>query len=680
MAQTGKTPIQLYGSTTASATPLAGNLATTANGVELAVNAADGKLFYKDTGGVVQVLATKATGTIGGSITQVQYNNGGVLAGSANMTFDGTALTLGAGAVLNTPASVTLTNATGLPVSTGISGLGTGVATFLATPSSANLAAAVTDETGTGALVFANSPTFVTPALGTPASGAVTNLTGTASININGTVGATTATTGAFTTLAASGDVTLSGGTANGVPYLNASKQLITGTALTFDGTNFGVGTTGPAGRVTVQVPTPASGAASPAMFYAGDGSKQFGLYQTGSAYATAGAGANELWYYTAGYAALTFGSDGNIPIKWISNGSEQMRLTATGLGIGTSSPGAKLDVVGTGDLSARVSTTGTSNAAILLLQNGNGTTSGGYSYIRFLNNDTNSQDWRIGTIGSNNFTLFNSKAGTFPLIIDSSGNLGLGVTPSAWRSSSDRTLQVNGTALAGFANYATALSNNAFLNASSSWTYIESGVASNKFELLNGGGFAWNVAPSGTAGNAISFTQAMTLDASGNLLNGCTTQGANGCRLTLSTDSGTTKWDVGPRNAIATNFYVAAAASTGVYLNGTSATSWSSNSDERLKTPITPFENAIGKVAAIRAGTGRYLTDDEGVSRAFLSAQSVQAVLPQAVGTHTIAGDDTQYLGLAYTEVIPLLTAAIQEQQALIEQLTTRLTAAGIA
>jgi hypothetical protein len=105
---------------------------------------------------------------------------------------------------LGTPSSATLTNATGLPVSTGISGLGSGVATFLATPSSSNLASAVTDETGTGALVFANSPTLVTPALGTPASGVVTNLTGTASININGTVGATTRNTGDFTALTAS--------------------------------------------------------------------------------------------------------------------------------------------------------------------------------------------------------------------------------------------------------------------------------------------------------------------------------------------------------------------------------------------------------------------------------------------------------------------------------------------
>jgi hypothetical protein len=88
MAASGYTSIILYNSGTTTNVPVNTNLA---NG-ELAINYADGKLFYKDGGGTVQTLASKATGAIGGSTTQVQYNLSGALAGSSSFTWDGTSL------------------------------------------------------------------------------------------------------------------------------------------------------------------------------------------------------------------------------------------------------------------------------------------------------------------------------------------------------------------------------------------------------------------------------------------------------------------------------------------------------------------------------------------------------------------------------------------------------------
>ena len=122
------------------------------------------------------------TGNASGSAGSVAVGNitgagtGVLTALAVNVGSAGAPVVLGG--ALGTPSGGTLTNATGLPISTGVSGLATNVATFLGTSSSSNLASAVTDETGSGALVFGTSPTLVTPALGTPASGVLTNATG----------------------------------------------------------------------------------------------------------------------------------------------------------------------------------------------------------------------------------------------------------------------------------------------------------------------------------------------------------------------------------------------------------------------------------------------------------------------------------------------------------------------
>jgi len=144
------------------------------------VTVADGAsdIVFADGGGTGANVASLAADLSGvGTVTSVSG------AGTVNgITLTGTVTSSGNLTLGGTLADVDLTSQiTGtLPVAnggTGITSLGTGVATWLGTPSSANLAAAITDETGSGELVFATSPTLVTPVLGTPSSGTLSNCT-----------------------------------------------------------------------------------------------------------------------------------------------------------------------------------------------------------------------------------------------------------------------------------------------------------------------------------------------------------------------------------------------------------------------------------------------------------------------------------------------------------------------
>jgi hypothetical protein len=163
--------------------------------------------------------------------------------------------------------------------------------------------------------------------------------------------------------------------------------------------------------------------------------------------------------------------------------------------------------------------------------------------------------------------------------------------------------------------------------------------------------------------------SERMRMTSAGSLCIGTTTPNSqflsSAARLTIG------QWGVGPTVDFG-NWYLQNSSGVGVQLISGN-TSFSTLSDERTKTDLKPIENAIDKVATLRAVTGRYIKDEDVVSRAFLIAQDVQKVLPEAVAA---GEDEDQTLQLKYTEVIPLLVAAIKEQQTIINDLKARITA----
>jgi hypothetical protein len=256
---------------------------------------------------------------------------------------------------LGTPTSVTLTNATGLPVSTGISGLGTNVATALAV------------NVGTAGAFVANGG-----ALGTPSSGTLTNATGLPlSTGVTGTLATTNGGTG------------LTSFTSGGVVYASSTSALATGSALTFDGTNFAVSGVGVFGAGTTKLRTYSDSTYS-------------GIFN-GASLATAESfymGAGGQFFYVAG--------------------SEQMRLTSTGLGIGTSSPSNPLHINAAAGLSvARWSDS--TNGLLGFIGSASGLISGA---------PTN----QIAIRAENGLRL-SGQGNNTSAIIDSSGNLGIGTS-----------------------------------------------------------------------------------------------------------------------------------------------------------------------------------------------------------------------------------------------------------
>lgn len=401
--------------------------------------------------------------------------------------------------------------------------------------------------------------------------------------------------------------------------------------------------------------------------------------------------------------------------------------------------------------------TTGQSNTFLGAYAGYNITTGSKNSILGQYNGNQGGLDIRTAS----NYIVLSDGDGNPRQIIDSSGNLGLGVTPSAW--SAYKVMQLSG--ISGiYANGQNEFGSfqNAYYN--SGWKYGASSIPAS-WNFQYNGTTVWNTAPSGTAGNAITFTQAMTLDASGNLGIGTSSPGqkldvVGNIRMGNSTvqptfylnnttsgswkseiqfqNSGTSKWSMGVdltatgnnnfywydnvagsermridssgnllingtsslitspslnlfsgnqsqiafRNTSATaghywqmghnndSFIVYNAANAGVYITY-GGTSWTGTSDERLKTDLKPIESAIDKISTLRTVTGRFKTDDENVSRAFLIAQDVQKVLPEAVN---VQNDELGTLGIAYTDTIPLLVAAIKELSAKVTALEAQL------
>ena len=243
-----------------------------------------------------------------------------------------------------------------------------------------------------------------------------------------------------------------------------------------------------------------------PALWQGSNGATQigFGVYEGGINtynYSTTGDLPTMYRQLTGAHAWYTAGAGtaGNA-ISF----TQAMTLDASGnLGVGTSSPAAKFEVANTSG----------SVAAILRSSNS------GYSELYFADVADNAASAISYEHATNILRLYNG--GSARVYLDSAGNLGLGVTPSAWVNY--RALQVGALANLSYNAGFSIFGSNAFFNGTN-WIYQATNRALDYYQDVGNGNHVWRIAASGTAGNAISFTQAMTLDASGDFIVGGTT------------------------------------------------------------------------------------------------------------------------------------------------------------
>lgn len=251
---------------------------------------------------------------------------------------------------------------------------------------------------------------------------------------------------------------------------------------------------------------------------------------------------------------------------------------------------------------------------------------------------------------------------------LDASGNLGLGVTPSAW-GSGFRALEINRFSIASTVTETEYL-HNGFWNGTN-WIYKATDFAT-RMRNVNGQFQFWT-APSGTAGNAITFTQAMTLTAANEWLLGTTsvstspTQGivayggnSGSGLLCIGHSSGTASG-----NAYHTFSYNGSAIGS-ITQSGTTAVLYNTTSDARLKTNIAPAADSASLIDALQVRQFDWLSDGSHQRYGFV-AQELYAVAPEAVSKPQ---DPDEMMAVDYSKLVPMLVKEIQSLRARVAQL----------